>query len=97
MVVWPWIICGRLEFCAHRTYGSREGSCKFVETLLLVAKGLALWIEIMVVVAGAWVAISNVNNLWVIKVAQVINGTLLPVFITMILWLLNSRVVMHKK
>ena len=62
----------------------------------LSQKGLALWIEIMVVVAGAWVAISNVNNLWVIKVAQVINGTLLPVFITMILWLLNSRTVMHK-
>ena len=62
----------------------------------LSQKGLSLWIEIMVVVAGAWVAITNVNNLWVIKVAQVINGTLLPVFITMILWLLNSRTVMHK-
>lgn len=62
----------------------------------LSQKGLALWIEIMVVVAGAWVAITNVNNLWVIKIAQVINGILLPVFIMIILWLLNSRTVMLK-
>lgn len=48
-------------------------------------------ISVLVVMIGAYVAITQVNNLWVIKTAQVINGLLLPVFISFILWLLNDR------
>jgi Mn2+/Fe2+ NRAMP family transporter len=62
----------------------------------LSQKRLGFWIEAAVVILGAWVAIANVNNLWVIKTAQVINGMLLPVFITMILYLLNTRATMKK-
>ena len=51
-------------------------------------------ISISVVFIGAYVAITQVNNLWVIKTAQVINGLLLPVFIIFILWLLNDRSLM---
>ncbi len=62
----------------------------------LSQKRLGFWIEVAVVILGAWVAIANVNNLWVIKTAQVINGMLLPVFIIMILYLLNTRTTMKK-
>lgn len=62
----------------------------------LFQKRLGFWIESAVVILGAWIAIANVNNLWVIKTAQVINGMLLPVFITMILYLLNTRTTMKK-
>ncbi len=48
-------------------------------------------VSVLVILIGAYVAITQVNNLWVIKTAQVINGLLLPVFIAFILWLLNDR------
>lgn len=53
-------------------------------------------VSLLVVFIGACVAITQVNNLWVIKTAQVINGLLLPIFICFILWLLNDRSTMKK-
>lgn len=54
-------------------------------------KKVGTTIAVIVVLMGAYVAITQINNLWVIKTAQVINGILLPVFIGFILWLLNDR------
>lgn len=54
-------------------------------------KKTALWIEVAVVLIGGGIAITHTNNLVLIQFAQLINGLLLPVFIVIILWLLNDR------
>ncbi|MBK8701557.1 MAG: Nramp family divalent metal transporter [Saprospiraceae bacterium] len=70
-----------------------------------VAAGLFSWnknlnhfkvkgVQLFVLTAGLLVSLSQANNISVIKIAQVINGILLPCFVIFLLWVLNDRSLM---